>query len=109
MITYLVLMIKNSKEKTIITETVFDNTTDANTTEVFGNTEFHAINDFRTFNNYKTMTDNLEEYNLTISSWGVALMLNLPYNSSLYDVFFYINARSDINSETELILLPLSL
>ena len=93
MVTYFALLIVNPREKT--TESTSSNSNNSNTTQVFGNTEFDVLNDFRIYNSHKTMTDDSEEYNLTASGWNIAVHVDTPYNSSLFEVNFYARENED--------------
>ena len=87
---------------------VSDSTTNSNTSEVIGNTEFNSSTDFRTYNSYKTVTDNSNEYHLTEGGWFVAVMLSKSYNLSLYDVYFYSYVKSSVDEDREFLDFSLS-
>ena len=108
MVAYIIILITNKSEETS-TIKVSNITNDSDTTQVIGDTEFNTITDFKRYDNYKTMTENPIEYNLTLENWYVAIMLSKPYNTSLFDVFFYINYRDSINENSSYAVLPLTI
>ena len=109
MVVYFALIVSNSSETKTTSIVVSTSTTNSNTSQIFGDTEFNSRTDFRTYNSYKTMTDNSFEYNLTEASWGVALMLSKSYNSSIYDVYFYTYIKSEDEGTSDFLVFPLTI
>ena len=107
MVVYFALIIANSDEKTT-TVMVSNSTTSSNTSQVIGDTEFNSSIDFRTYNSFKTMTENTIEYRLTEAGWAVALLLTKQFDPSLYQVQFTIYSKSSVNENEEYLGFPLS-
>ena len=107
MVVYFALIIANLDENTS-SVLVSNSTANSNTSQIIGDTEFNLSVDFRTYNSYKTMTENPIEYNLTEAGWAVALLLTKQFDPSLYQVQFTIFAKSSVNENEEYLSFPLS-
>ena len=110
MIVHLSVLIMNPSEKTTVSTTsnitTSDNTTDQVTTQVIGDTEFELLNDFRMYNNFKTLLNDTQLHNVTESGWFVSVVLSQPYNSSLHQLLFYTSERQDVDSDVVSGVLP---